>query len=76
MLFKEKMMFSIDRIEGNYAVLEENGATQDVPLSELPEGIREGDLLERKPDGWLLRHSDSRRNSLAERRRRLLEEKS
>ena len=70
-------MYSIDRIEGGHAVLEKDGKTLDVPLSGLPDGIREGDLLEQTPDGWHLRRdaAERRRHQLAERRRRLLEGK-
>ena len=69
-------MYSIDRIEGTYAVLEQEGRTLTVRLSEFPEGVREGDMLELTADGWLLRRdaADERRKSLA-RRRRLLEGK-
>lgn len=67
-------MYSIDRIEGSYAVLEQDGAVLEIMISELPEGVREGDMLERTSEGWELRHdaADERRRLLAERRRQLL----
>ena len=41
------MYWSIDRIEKEIAVIEnEGGHTLEVPLSFLPHGIKEGDLLE------------------------------
>ena len=45
----------VDRIEdNNIAVLEINGGEQflDVPLSELPEGTSQGDVLVHKENGW------------------------
>lgn len=39
-------MILIDRIEGEYAVLEIAGKHVPVPSSVLPEGAREGDRLE------------------------------
>lgn len=67
-------MYSVDRIEGGSAVLETEGAAVDVPLTDLPEGVREGDLLEQTADGWVICREEtvSRRNALAERRRKLL----
>jgi hypothetical protein len=38
-------MIVIDRIEGEVAVVELAGSTVDVPLSELPPGVKEGDRL-------------------------------
>jgi len=38
-------MIVVDRIEGEFAVLEVDGQTIDVPLHELPQGIAEGDIL-------------------------------
>lgn len=47
-------MWSIDRIEGEYALCE-NTVTGEIcwlPLSELPAGAGEGALLRRTPAGW------------------------
>ena len=46
------MTYTIDRIEGLLAVLEnEDGETRHVPVSALPETAREGDLVtETEPD--------------------------
>ncbi len=38
-------MIVVDRIEGDVAVLEIGGRTVDVPLAELPAGVKEGDRL-------------------------------
>lgn len=38
-------MIVVDRIEGEQAVLEVGGRLVDVPLSELPPGVKEGDRL-------------------------------
>ena len=40
-------VWAVDRIEGSIAVLVEDasGASRDVPLRDLPQGTREGDVL-------------------------------
>ena len=38
-------MIVVDRIEGDVAVLEIAGRAVDVPLAELPAGVKEGDRL-------------------------------
>ena len=38
-------MWVIDRIENNIAVIEVNGSTFDVPVAALPDGIKEGMVL-------------------------------
>ena len=41
------MRFIVDRIEGHFAVCEdENMQMKDIPLADLPEDIREGNVLE------------------------------
>jgi len=42
------MAITVDRIEGEYAVLEIGDEMFDVPIEDLPEGIKEGDRLEIK----------------------------
>ena len=40
------MYYTVDRIEGCFAVLEaENGDTEDVRLTCLPKDVKEGDIL-------------------------------
>ena len=47
------MQAIIDRIEGNIAVLEIDGARfMDVPLAELPVGCGKGDVLRGMPGAW------------------------
>ena len=47
-------MWSIDRIEGEYALCENTvtGETRRIPLAELPQGAGEGALLHFTPAGW------------------------
>ena len=49
------MQAIVDRIEdGDIAVLELDGNTfLDVPLSEMPEGTRQGDVFEGEPGHWV-----------------------
>ena len=47
------MVFAVDRIEGNTAVLEdENGDFITVALAELPQGTREGSVLRCENGAW------------------------
>ena len=58
------MQAIVDRIEGKVAVLELDGSSfEDVPLSELTSGIRQGDVLEGRPGSWRL-DDDARRERL------------
>lgn len=62
------MIYTVDRMEGDWAVLEDEGRKMsDVPLAQLPAGLREGDLLEHNGEGWTLR-PDLRENRLARNR--------
>lgn len=46
---------TIDRIEGGLAVAQlADGTMQNIPLSQLPQGVREGSRLISTPDGWQL----------------------
>lgn len=67
------MIYSIDRFEGEYAVLEHDGTCSDFLREKLPAEAKEGDLLEWSEDSWhiLKQETDSKRQALAERRRRL-----
>jgi len=42
------MTITVDRIEGDYAVLEVGDEMVDFPVKELPENVKEGDRLEVK----------------------------
>lgn len=62
------MIYTVDRLEGAWAVLEEEGGGMvDLPLVDLPLGLREGDKLERTETGWTLR-PDLRERRLARNR--------
>lgn len=69
-------MWSIDRIEGEYALCEEtqSGERCTLPLSELPPSVKEGTLLQKTESGWQTAPYETavRRRTLAERLRRLL----
>ncbi len=69
------MIYSIDRFENNFAVLEHDGIFTDFLREKLPPEAQEGDLLEWSENGWQILHpeTDARRKALAERRRRMLE---
>ncbi len=49
------MQAIVDRLEGDIAVLEIDGTRfEDVPLSRLPEGTRQGSVLAGEPGSWRL----------------------
>lgn len=49
------MQAIVDRLEGEIAVLEIEGSRfEDVPLSQLPEGTRQGSVLFGEPGSWRL----------------------
>lgn len=63
------MRYIVDRVEGDVAVLERNDLEfVDVPLSELPEGVRQHDCLEEEGGAWSIDHDRT-----AERKRRIEE---
>ncbi|MDE5768832.1 MAG: DUF3006 domain-containing protein [Oscillospiraceae bacterium] len=72
------MKYRTDRFEGEFAILEydtESGqAFISVLKTMLPEYLKEGDILEFTGTDWKLcrDETESRRQTLAERRRRLL----
>ena len=47
-------MTVIDRFEGEYAVLETESGMKNVPREMLPEGAREGDVLEVKDGVYII----------------------
>lgn len=62
-------MMVVDRIEGDIAVMElEDGSHEDIPLDELPDGVREGSVIIRTERGYELDPAAE-----AERRRRAAE---
>lgn len=68
-------MWSIDRIEGEYALCENTvtGETSRIPLGELPQGAGEGALLHFTPAGWQRAEQEERvrRRSMAAKVRNL-----
>jgi hypothetical protein len=44
-------LYIIDRIEGDVAVVEHGDDMLNIPLSELPKGVREGSVLRKKEGG-------------------------
>lgn len=63
------MRYIVDRVEGDVAVLERDDLEiVDVPLSELPEGVRQHDCLEEDGGAWRID-----RDRTAERKRRIEE---
>ena len=49
------MYYTVDRIEGNFAVLEdENGNVRDVKLDGLPDNIKESDILKFENDIYII----------------------
>lgn len=67
-------MNSIDRLEGNYAVIETEDGFLEIPRSELPETAAEGDILVKTENGWMVdaQETENRRAMLLRRRQRLL----
>ncbi len=65
---------TIDRIEGEFAIAECDGAFCRISLCELPEAVKEGDILRKDEDGYTIDADavQKRRASLAARRRRML----
>lgn len=45
-------MIVVDRVEGEYAVLIVNGMSIDFPYAALPEGTKEGDVLQMQRTGF------------------------
>lgn len=68
------MLFSIDRIEGTVAVLvDEEGNSHPVPLSDLPTDVRAGMMLRKECKGYVLatEEQELRRRQVLELQRRL-----
>ncbi len=54
MLKPSDKMIIIDRIEGEYAVVEIDGEMQEIELAILPKGVAEGDVLKVADAGYEL----------------------
>lgn len=70
-----KMKYSIDRIENNIAVLEniENNKLLEININMLPEGIKEGTILIKEDDKYLIDSQEElkRKNDIINRFQRL-----
>ena len=68
------MYYIVDRIEGDYAVCEnsETFDMENIPLSDLPEGIEEGNCIRHVNDEYIrdLEIEEQRRNDLNEKVKR------
>lgn len=66
-------MMIVDRIEGETAVCEDGGVRTELSLSQLPAGVREGDVLVSGPEGWQIdrQATEARRTAVIRRSRRL-----
>lgn len=53
-------MTILERIEGDVAVIEEGDILFRLPLSALPEGVKEGDLLVKKDGRYTVEENDTR----------------
>lgn len=68
------MVLSVNRIEGNFAICEDERQQQhQIPLTVLPKGVGEGDILHQTENGYLLDAQETlrRRKSVSERLSRL-----
>lgn len=54
-------MYSVDRVEGAYAVLVGDVDDVSVPLTELPEGVKEGSVLRLENGAYVLDSAEEQR---------------
>lgn len=61
-------MITVDRIEEGTAIVYSDGAKSEIPLSELPAGVREGNVLKQQNGVWEIDKSaeEKRRKEIAE----------
>ncbi len=60
------MYYTVDRLEGELAVLETEGKhTVTLPLSELPEGVKERDVLTQEDGAWRVAPDEAERRRQA-----------
>lgn len=59
----------VDRIEGGFAVVEDNGNMREIPLIMLPENVSEGDMIFSSEKGYFIdnKTADDRREQLSDR---------
>lgn len=58
-------MMIVDRIEEGIAVVFSNGEKLELPLSDLPEGVREGSVLVPSGSGYVLDMETEQRRRMA-----------
>ena len=72
------MKYSIDRIEENIALCEDNdGNVLKLSVDELPQEIREGDIIEKTENGFVIDADETqlRRKKMAEMQRNIFGKK-
>lgn len=72
------MKYSVERIEENVALCEDDlGKTVKLRLDELPENIREGDIIVRTENGYNIDSDETsvRRKKMAEMQKKLFNKK-
>ena len=72
------MKYSVERIEENVALCEDDlGKTVKLRLDELPENIREGDMIVRTENGYTIDSDETsvRRKKMAEMQKKLFNKK-
>ena len=73
------MKYSVERIEENIALCEDDlGETVKLRLDELPENIREGDIIVRTENGYTIDSDETsvRRKKMAEMQKKLFNKKN
>ena len=73
------MKYSVERIEENDALCEDDlGKTVKLRLEELPENIREGDIIVRTENGYTIDSDETsvRRKKMAEMQKKLFNKKN
>lgn len=64
----DKVKGIVDRIEGNYVILEINGEMQSIKKEKFPEEIKEGDIVKFKENKFIIlkEETEKRRKSIEE----------
>ena len=73
------MKYSVERIEENVALCEDDlGKTVKLRLDELPENIREGDIIVRTENGYTIDSDETsvRRKKMADMQKKLFNKKN
>lgn len=70
------MRLIIDRFEGDYAVVETDSGSIDIPRGELPDNAKSGDVLKKTADGFIIAETETRerRNKILKMMKRLTKE--